>query len=105
MVKLFPHSRLYNTYGVTESGCTVILEFSKYGDKYKDQGVDFNNISFKKNTGNLEKKTNAERKHCKSSSFCCKQVAAGIGSKATIRRTDLLLNLISHAMPYSLWQQ
>lgn len=36
----------------------------KYGDKYKDQGVDFNNISFKKNTGNLEKKTKALYKAC-----------------------------------------
>lgn len=35
LTKLFPNSRLYNTYGVTESGCTVILEFSKYGDKTK----------------------------------------------------------------------
>lgn len=32
---MFPTTRLYNTYGATESGCTVILEFSKYGDKQK----------------------------------------------------------------------
>lgn len=33
--KMFPTTRLYNTYGATESGCTVILEFSKYGAKQK----------------------------------------------------------------------
>lgn len=33
--KMFPTTRLYNTYGATESGCTVILEFSKYGEKQK----------------------------------------------------------------------
>ena len=30
---MLPSVRLYNTYGATESGCTIILEFSKYGDK------------------------------------------------------------------------
>lgn len=35
LTKMFPTTRLYNTYGATESGCTVILEFSKYGDKQK----------------------------------------------------------------------
>ncbi len=35
LTKMFPTTRLYNTYGATESGCTVILEFSKYGDKKK----------------------------------------------------------------------
>lgn len=33
--KLFPNVRLYNTYGATESGCTLILEFSRYPDKPK----------------------------------------------------------------------
>lgn len=33
LCEMFPNSRLYNTYGATESGCTVILEFSKYKDK------------------------------------------------------------------------
>lgn len=33
--EMFPTTRLYNTYGATESGCTVILEFSKYGEKQK----------------------------------------------------------------------
>ena len=33
LCEMFPHVRLYNTYGATESGCTVILEFSKYNDK------------------------------------------------------------------------
>lgn len=33
LVEMFPTVRLYNTYGATESGCTVILEFSKYLDK------------------------------------------------------------------------
>lgn len=32
---LLPDVRLYNTYGATESGCTIILEFSKYTDKEK----------------------------------------------------------------------
>lgn len=35
LTQMFPTSRLYNTYGATESGCTVILEFSKYGEKQK----------------------------------------------------------------------
>lgn len=35
LISMFPTVRLYNTYGATESGCTVILEFSKYFDKYK----------------------------------------------------------------------
>lgn len=35
LTQMFPDTRLYNTYGATESGCTVILEFSKYGDKQK----------------------------------------------------------------------
>ena len=35
LTKMFPTTRLYNTYGATESGCTVILEFSKYGHKKK----------------------------------------------------------------------
>ena len=33
LTKMFPTVRLYNTYGATESGCTVILEFNKYADK------------------------------------------------------------------------
>ena len=33
--RMFPNVRLYNTYGATESGCTLILEFSKYPDKPK----------------------------------------------------------------------
>lgn len=33
LCQMFPHVRLYNTYGATESGCTVILEFSKYHEK------------------------------------------------------------------------
>ena len=33
LMEMFPGSRLYNTYGATESGCTVILEFSRYADK------------------------------------------------------------------------
>lgn len=35
LVEMFPDVRLYNTYGATESGCTIILEFSKYGNKHK----------------------------------------------------------------------
>lgn len=35
LTKMFSTTRLYNTYGATESGCTVILEFSKYGHKKK----------------------------------------------------------------------
>ena len=35
LTRMFPTTRLYNTYGATESGCTVILEFSKYGHKKK----------------------------------------------------------------------
>ena len=35
LTKMFPTTRLYNSYGATESGCTVILEFSKYGHKKK----------------------------------------------------------------------
>lgn len=35
LTKMFPTVRLYNTYGATESGCTVILEFNKYADKHK----------------------------------------------------------------------
>ncbi len=35
LIEMFPDVRLYNTYGATESGCTVILEFSKYNDKKK----------------------------------------------------------------------
>ncbi len=35
LTKMFPTTRLYNTYGATESGCTVIWEFSKYGHKKK----------------------------------------------------------------------
>ncbi|MBQ8198893.1 MAG: acyl--CoA ligase [Lachnospiraceae bacterium] len=30
---LFPDSRLYNFYGTTESGCSCIFDFNKYGDK------------------------------------------------------------------------
>lgn len=33
LTEMFPTVRLYNTYGATESGCTVILEFNKYADK------------------------------------------------------------------------
>lgn len=33
LIHLLPGVRLYNTYGATESGCTIILEFSRYGDK------------------------------------------------------------------------
>ena len=33
LVRLLPGVRLYNTYGATESGCTVIFEFSRYLDK------------------------------------------------------------------------
>lgn len=33
LISLLPTTRLYNTYGATESGCTIILEFSKYGNK------------------------------------------------------------------------
>ena len=32
-LRLLPDVRLYNTYGATESGCTIILEFSKYLNK------------------------------------------------------------------------
>lgn len=35
LTEMFPSVRLYNTYGATESGCTVILEFNKYADKQK----------------------------------------------------------------------
>ncbi|MBQ9827408.1 MAG: acyl--CoA ligase [Lachnospiraceae bacterium] len=35
LTEMFPGVRLYNTYGATESGCTVILEFSRYPDKTK----------------------------------------------------------------------
>lgn len=35
LTEMFPTVRLYNTYGATESGCTVILEFNKYTDKQK----------------------------------------------------------------------
>lgn len=35
LTEMFPTVRLYNTYGATESGCTVILEFNKYADKQK----------------------------------------------------------------------
>lgn len=35
LTEMFPTVRLYNTYGATESGCTVILEFNKYADKHK----------------------------------------------------------------------
>lgn len=35
LTEMFPGVRLYNTYGATESGCTVILEFNKYADKKK----------------------------------------------------------------------
>ena len=31
--EMFPNTKLFNIYGATESGCTVSLEFSKYGDK------------------------------------------------------------------------
>lgn len=31
--EMFPKTKLFNIYGATESGCTVSLEFSKYGDK------------------------------------------------------------------------
>lgn len=30
---MFPDTKLFNIYGATESGCTVALEFSKYGHK------------------------------------------------------------------------
>ena len=30
LIKMLPDVRLYNTYGMTESGCSIILEFSKY---------------------------------------------------------------------------
>lgn len=33
LTQLLPTTRLYNTYGATESGCTIVLEFSKYGDR------------------------------------------------------------------------
>ncbi|MBQ9062719.1 MAG: acyl--CoA ligase [Eubacterium sp.] len=33
LLEMFPHVRLYNTYGATESGCTIILEFSKHRNK------------------------------------------------------------------------
>ena len=33
LLKLLPTTRLYNTYGATESGCTIVLEFSRYGDR------------------------------------------------------------------------
>ena len=33
IMDMFPGVRLYNTYGATESACTVILEFSKYKDR------------------------------------------------------------------------
>lgn len=33
LTSLLPTTRLYNTYGATESGCTIILEFSKYSNK------------------------------------------------------------------------
>lgn len=33
LCEMFPNSRLYNTYGATESGCTIVLEFSKYKNK------------------------------------------------------------------------
>ncbi len=33
LINMLPTTRLYNTYGATESGCTIILEFSKYGKK------------------------------------------------------------------------
>ena len=29
--EMFPNTKLFNIYGATESGCTVSLEFSKYG--------------------------------------------------------------------------
>lgn len=35
LTEMFPTVRLYNTYGATESGCTVILDFNKYADKQK----------------------------------------------------------------------
>lgn len=35
LTEMFPTVRLYNTYGATESGCTVILEFNKFADKHK----------------------------------------------------------------------
>lgn len=37
---------------------------NKYGGKYKDHGVDFDNIVYKKNTATLEKKTKALYKAC-----------------------------------------
>ena len=33
LLEMFPHVRLYNTYGATESGCTIILEFSRYKNR------------------------------------------------------------------------
>lgn len=35
---MFPKTKLLNIYGATESGCTVCLDFSKYGDKQKSIG-------------------------------------------------------------------
>ena len=36
---MFPNTKLFNIYGATESGCTVSLEFSKYGDKKGSIGI------------------------------------------------------------------
>lgn len=35
LAEMVPNLRLYNTYGATESGCTIILEFNKYLNKSK----------------------------------------------------------------------
>ena len=37
--EMFPNTKLFNIYGATESGCTVSLEFSKYGDKKGSIGI------------------------------------------------------------------
>ena len=36
---MFPKTKLLNIYGATEAGCTVCLDFSKYGDKQKSIGT------------------------------------------------------------------
>lgn len=33
LIEMFPYVRLYNTYGMTESACSVILDFNKYKGK------------------------------------------------------------------------
>lgn len=36
--EMFPKTKLLNIYGATESGCTICLDFSKYGNKKKSIG-------------------------------------------------------------------